>query len=60
MFESQTKVSMGTVAAHSSERYLRRAREYIPERWISDEFASDDHSAMQSWSFGPRNCIGKR
>jgi len=33
---------------------------FIPERWLGDpRFASDDKVAVQPFSFGPRNCIGK-
>ncbi|KAL7907400.1 cytochrome P450 [Trichoderma velutinum] len=33
---------------------------YIPERWLGDaRFSSDPKEALQPFSFGPRNCIGK-
>ncbi|KAK7545388.1 cytochrome P450 71A23 [Phyllosticta citricarpa] len=40
-----------------------RASEFIPERWLDlppgSEFANDDRAAIQPFSYGPRNCIGK-
>ncbi|KAK7531677.1 cytochrome P450 71A23 [Phyllosticta citribraziliensis] len=40
-----------------------RASEFIPERWLElppgSEFANDDRAAIQPFSFGSRNCIGK-
>ncbi|KAF6824932.1 l-ascorbate oxidase [Colletotrichum musicola] len=47
-------------AAHSSANWAR-ASEFIPERWLEGEeaFKTDDKSASQPFSFGPRNCIGK-
>lgn len=34
---------------------------YIPERWLGDaRFSSDPQDVLQAFSFGPRNCIGKK
>jgi len=34
---------------------------FIPERWLGDEkFKNDRKDGMQPFSFGPRNCIGKK
>ncbi|KAJ5652677.1 hypothetical protein N7507_010103 [Penicillium longicatenatum] len=43
---------------HSPENF-KRPEEFIPERWIGDEFSSDNKAAFQPFSFGPRNCLGK-
>ncbi|KAL7930726.1 cytochrome P450 [Trichoderma chlorosporum] len=33
---------------------------FIPERWLGDaRFSGDSQEALQPFSFGPRNCIGK-
>lgn len=33
---------------------------FIPERWLPNTgFDTDVKEAMQAWSVGPRNCIGK-
>ncbi|EHK41175.1 uncharacterized protein TrAtP1_004602 [Trichoderma atroviride] len=33
---------------------------FIPERWLGDaRFLNDCHEALQAFSYGPRNCIGK-
>lgn len=35
---------------------------FIPERWIGTEgrFASDKRGVLQPFSFGPRNCVGRK
>lgn len=34
---------------------------FIPERWLGDaRFSSDPKDVLQAFSFGPRNCIGKK
>ena len=35
--------------------------EFVPERWLGDpRFDSDKKEALQPFSVGPRNCIGKK
>lgn len=35
--------------------------EFAPERWMGDErFSKDRKAAFQPFSYGPRNCIGKK
>lgn len=57
---------MGTAVLQRSEKYFRRASEYLPERWLSERPA-DVPSAKDSnpfiflpFGFGARSCIGKR
>lgn len=40
-----------------------RPHEFIPERWLeteTGEFANDKREILQPFSYGPRNCIGKK
>ncbi|KAJ5930920.1 hypothetical protein N7466_006413 [Penicillium verhagenii] len=55
----KTAVSVNQWATFRSPKNFQRADEFIPERWIGDEFASDNKAAFQPFSFGPRNCLGK-
>ncbi|KAK6067718.1 cytochrome P450 [Seiridium cupressi] len=44
---------------HSPEHF-KDPESFIPERWLGDpRFASDRRQAIQAFSWGPRNCIGK-
>lgn len=56
-------VGCNQLSCGHSERNFRRAREFVPERWLElppgSEFETDDKAAMQPFSMGPRNCIGK-
>lgn len=56
-------VGCNQLSCGHSERNFRRAREFIPERWLElppgSEFENDDKAAMQPFSMGARNCIGR-
>lgn len=58
-----TAVGCPQLATGHAEHNFKRAKEFIPERWLElppgSEFANDDKAAMQPFSMGPRNCIGK-
>lgn len=55
-----TIVSVPQLATNHSSRNFTDPEEFIPERHLNDpRYASDDRSAMQPFSFGPRNCIGR-
>ncbi|CAP79884.1 Pc12g02570 [Penicillium rubens Wisconsin 54-1255] len=56
----RTSVSVHHWATYRNARNFRLPDQFIPERWIGDEFASDNKAAFQPFSFGPRNCIGKK
>ena len=48
-------------AASHSERNFYDADSYHPERWLGDpRFVNDNKKAAQAFSYGPRNCIGKK
>lgn len=45
---------------HTTSNFSR-PDEFIPNRWLDDpQFASDRKECMNVFSFGPRNCIGKK
>ena len=51
-------VSHWSAGHHPSN--FRNPSLFVPERWLGDpEYASDDRDAIQPFSFGPRNCLGK-
>ncbi|KAJ5663290.1 hypothetical protein N7507_004021 [Penicillium longicatenatum] len=53
-------VSVSHIATYSSEKNFKDAMHFIPERHLNDpRFASDNKNALQPFSFGPRNCIGR-
>jgi hypothetical protein len=47
-------------AAYRSSTNFRNPDDFIPERWISSDYDSDNKSALQPFSVGPRNCLGKK
>ncbi|CAI7590979.1 unnamed protein product [Penicillium glandicola] len=55
----KTAVSVNHWATYRNAQNFRLPNQFIPERWIGDEFATDNKAAFQPFSFGPRNCIGK-
>ncbi|KAI0398145.1 cytochrome p450 monooxygenase [Xylariaceae sp. FL0594] len=55
-----TSVSVWQLAANYSSRNFAKPEEYHPERFLgAPAFAGDDLGAMQPFSVGPRNCIGR-
>lgn len=54
-----------TVGVHHLSTYrdagcFRRPYEFHPERWLGDpEFKNDNLPALEPFSVGPRNCLGK-
>jgi cytochrome P450 len=44
-----------------SERNYKDPELFVPERWLGEERYKDDkRSALNPFSFGPRNCLGKK
>ncbi|CAG8908965.1 unnamed protein product [Penicillium egyptiacum] len=55
-----TVVSVSHLAASHSPANFTDADQFIPERHLGNpRFANDSKTAMQPFSFGPRNCIGR-
>lgn len=62
----QTLVSIQAYTLQRDETYFHCANEFHPERWLPDAlndpkspFHSDQRQAVQPFSVGPRNCVGK-
>lgn len=48
-------------AMYTHESNFKRPFEYIPERWLGDtRFESDARQAVQPFSVGSRDCVGKK
>jgi cytochrome P450 len=54
-----TIVSVGQWSACHDPANFRNPDEFIPERWIDESYSSDIKKAVQPFSLGPRNCIGR-
>ncbi|KAL0932145.1 cytochrome p450 [Colletotrichum truncatum] len=55
-----TKVMVSQWSIYHNDKYFSEPNSFIPERWLGDpRFENDDRSALQPFSFGPRNCIGR-
>jgi cytochrome P450 len=55
-----TCVSVNQWSANRSPSNFSRPEEFIPERWMgAAEFKDDKRKAVQPFSVGPRNCLGK-
>lgn len=56
-----TSVGMHQWSIFKSKRNFIDAEAFIPERWLGDSrFDKDNKKAFQPFSFGPRNCLGKK
>lgn len=53
-------ISNNQLATYRMEEHFKHADKFHPERWLGDEKFRDDHlDAMEPFSVGPRNCLGK-
>ncbi|KAH7113266.1 cytochrome P450 [Dendryphion nanum] len=52
-------VSVGAWASSHNPDHFKDPDAFIPERWLDAAYDSDVPKAMQPFSLGPRNCIGK-
>lgn len=58
---TQTTLSIPHRTMYTSEKYFKDPNEFIPERWTGDKrFEHDNRNVFQPFSFGPRNCLGKK
>lgn len=47
-------------AMYFSEKHFKDATSFVPERWTGDErYANDQRAAVQPFSVGSRDCLGK-
>jgi cytochrome P450 len=63
----QTLIEVPQWATHRSELNFWNPDEFVPERWLPaghvwylEEYQNDNKSAAQTFSYGPRNCLGKK
>ncbi|KAH8587874.1 cytochrome P450 [Bisporella sp. PMI_857] len=55
-----TVVGVNIIAAHRSPNNFHDPDSFIPERFLGDpRFVNDDRNALNPFSTGPRNCLGK-
>ncbi|KAL1961979.1 hypothetical protein VTN77DRAFT_714 [Rasamsonia byssochlamydoides] len=60
MVPGKTAVSVNQWATYRNPKNFKHPNTFIPERWTNDpEFATDQKAALQPFSTGPRNCLGK-
>jgi len=55
-----TTLDVHHLATYRNEELFRKPYEFHPERWLGDPESKDDKlNALEPFSFGPRNCLGK-
>ena len=58
-------VGINHYSCYRDPQNFHRPNEFLPERWLksehgnSQQFANDNQTCFQPFSFGPRNCLGK-
>ncbi|KAJ6131844.1 hypothetical protein N7471_007059 [Penicillium samsonianum] len=56
----KTVIYVSPIAIGRHPSRFKDCESFIPERWLGgNEYAAEDKSALQPFSFGPRNCLGK-
>jgi cytochrome P450 len=55
-------MGMAQYAVFRSPANFQDPELYLPERWLDTDgpYANDRREALQPFSFGPRNCIGRK
>ncbi|KAI6892544.1 cytochrome P450 [Hortaea werneckii] len=55
-----TTIGVHHLSTYRMESHFKNASEWHPERWLGDPEYKDDHlDALEPFSVGPRNCLGK-
>ncbi|KZL72932.1 cytochrome P450 [Colletotrichum tofieldiae] len=55
-----TRVMVSQWPMYHNDKHFAQPDSFIPERWLGDpRFVDDNKSALQPFSLGPRNCIGR-
>ncbi|KAI6908252.1 cytochrome P450 [Hortaea werneckii] len=55
-----TTIGVHHLSTYRMESHFKNANEWHPERWLGDPEYKDDHlDALEPFSVGPRNCLGK-
>lgn len=60
---AQVSVSVAHFSAYRATANFADPDAFHPERWLDHadaKFANDQRDALQPFSYGPRNCIGKK
>jgi cytochrome P450 len=56
-----TAVYVSQHATYHSSRNFKNPDKYVPERWLgAEEYKDDVRESFNPFSFGPRNCLGKK
>lgn len=55
---ANTKIAIPVHLIHRDPKYWSRPEDFIPERWLKDDFPANNKHAFLPFSTGPRNCIG--
>lgn len=58
----QTILGVWQYSVYHDPTKFRLPDSFIPERWleVSEGFENDDRDLVQSFSYGPRNCVGMK
>ncbi|KAF2464711.1 cytochrome P450 monooxygenase-like protein [Lindgomyces ingoldianus] len=56
-----TTITVPHKVMYTSEKNFKDPQSFIPERWTGEDarFANDNQFALQPFSYGPRDCLGK-
>lgn len=53
-------IDVHPLATFTSPKHFKDPHQFRPERWLGDPEYKDDHlDAVEPFSYGPQNCLGK-